>query len=183
MTAAFIGHIHRRILPFTLTARLLTLTTAPSLAALLPLNRVYAVPTAQVVMEKFSEDDFLKATNDARIAAGIAPLTLSKTLSSAAAAKALDMQLNGYWAHYRPTDHKAPWDFMHENGYNYTVAGENLAKGFTSVRGITDAWMASPTHRANLLSDKYTEVGFADLQVKQADGSTELFTVQMFGAR
>ena len=180
-----ISKIHRRVIPFTLTMRMISLTTAPSLAAVLDLHPevATAATTVTTVEQRFTERDFLAATNAARIANGVPPLVLNAELSTAAAQKVLDMKKNNYWDHFRPSDHKAPWDFMKEAGYDYKVAGENLARGFNSVQAITDAWMASPAHRANLLSDKYTDIGFADLEVNDANGNPVLLTVQMFGSR
>lgn len=185
MTAQVFGDIHRRVIPFTLSMRLLSLTTAPSLAAFLqiPVATAATVPGTEVIAERLSVSDFLDATNAARAASGVAPLAANTKLNEAAAAKLLDMQANGYWDHYRPTDGKPPWDFIKDSGYEYTVAGENLARGFRTVQGITNAWLASPAHRANLLSEKYTEVGFADAEVVQPDGTKLLYTVQMFGSR
>ncbi|MBP9760108.1 MAG: hypothetical protein KBD24_01940, partial [Candidatus Pacebacteria bacterium] len=42
------------------------------------------------------------------------------------------------------------------------AVGENLALGdFTSNKGVVDAWMKSPGHRANILASKFTEIGIA----------------------
>lgn len=183
MTALVVREFHRRVLPFTLSLRVLSLTTAPSLAVFLQPTVTQAATHQTEIAQVFSVNDFLSATNAARAEAGVAPLTVNPLLDAAAAAKLLDMQQSGYWDHYRPSDHKAPWDFMTEAGYRYSVAGENLARGFRTVQGITTAWLNSPAHRANLLSPKYTDVGFADAEVTQPDGSTLLYTVQMFGSR
>jgi len=128
-------------------------------------------------------NQFLTLTNAARAEQGVAPLTLNNDLSTAAQAKAQDMAAKHYWAHFRPTDNKAPWDFIKESGYTYKVAGENLARGFRTPEGITKAWLNSPTHRANLISAKYQEVGFASIQTVDEKGETVLLTVQMFGSR
>jgi len=135
-----------------------------------------------VIVQAFSQSDFLADTNADRVANGIAPLQLNSQLDAAALAKAEDMVANNYWAHFRPSDGKTPWDFITEAGYNYKVAGENLAKGFRTPGGITNAWMNSPEHRANLLSAKYTDVGFASIY-GVIDGQTVLLTVQEFGSR
>ena len=127
--------------------------------------------------------EFLTLTNQARQEKGKPALRLNDQLDAAAYTKAMDMAQKGYWDHFRPGDGKAPWDFIKEAGYSYTVAGENLARGFKTPTGITTAWLASPAHRANLLSSKYGEVGFACIQIKDQDGNTLLLTVQMFGSR
>lgn len=135
------------------------------------------------VEDRFNQADFLALTNAQRRQAGLSQLVLQDQLSQAARAKAIDMITKGYWEHFRPSDGKAPWDFIHEAGYTYLSAGENLARGFETPQGITGAWMNSPTHRANILSLKYTEVGFACVRVINSNGNSVLFTVQMFGRR
>lgn len=184
MTASgFFTIWYRHVLPLALVFRLVTLTAAPSLA----IAADYVVPATDsnvVAASTLQGGDFLAATNQARTAAGLAPLRINSQLEKAAYAKAVDMATQGYWDHFRPADHKAPWDFIRENGYSYKVAGENLARGFATVQGITQAWMDSPTHRANVLSEKYTDVGFASVYATDAEtGNRVLLTVQMFGAR
>src|SRR5450830_1198614 len=96
----------------------------------------------------------LAGTNAKRQEAGLGPLTFNSTLSVAAANKAADMFAKNYWAHNSPTG-STPWDFITGAGYHYTVAGENLAKNFSNSQGVVDAWMASPSHRANVLKAGY----------------------------
>jgi len=181
MKIAAVRSLRRHIVPFTLALRVVSLTSPSSLAAAAELPTTLPALPQQVAT--FQEQDFLGLTNQARLDAGLAPLSLNVELEQAAYAKAADMAKNGYWDHFRPTDHKAPWDFIHEAGYSYTVAGENLARGFVTPTGITKAWMASPTHRANILSPNYTEVGFASVHTTDETGKTVLLTVQMFGSR
>lgn len=130
------------------------------------------------VTVKYSNEDFLQYTNQIRVARGLKPLTINSQLGEAATLKAKDMVVHGYWDHFRPDDQKAPWDFIEESGYDYKVAGENLARGFITPAGITEAWQKSPSHLANLVSPKYTEVGFSCLDVNGV-----LYTVQMFGSK
>lgn len=172
----------RHIIPFTLVFRLVSLTTSSGLAIAAEIPSVHGQSTyyAQV----FSPEAFLEKTNVERTALGLPALTLNKSLDEAAMDKAIDMATVGYWDHFRPSDQKAPWDFIKENGYTYKVAGENLARGFVTVQGITAAWMQSPAHRANLLSIKYTEVGYASIRSTNPEtGERVLLTVQMFGSR
>ena len=125
-------------------------------------------------------DQLLKETNAQRQAAGLAPLTYNVTLSQAAAAKAQDMFANKYWAHNSPQG-KTPWMFIQAAGYKYTVAGENLAKNFATSQGVIDAWMASPTHKDNIMKPSYRDIGFAIVNGVLAGEETTL-VVQMFGA-
>jgi hypothetical protein len=121
----------------------------------------------------------LAGTNAKRQEAGLGPLTFNSTLSVAAANKATDMFAKNYWAHNSPIG-STPWDFITGAGYHYTVAGENLAKNFSNSGGVVDAWMASPSHRANLLKSGYRDVGFAVVN-GTLNGEETTLVVQMFG--
>ncbi len=103
-------------------------------------------------------DKVISATNSQRQKLGLASLKYNATLSQSAAAKAEDMFKNNYWAHNSPQG-KTPWDFFKSAGYQYSVAGENLAKDFYDTEGLIKAWMNSPTHRDNIVNPKYQEIG------------------------
>ncbi len=128
-----------------------------------------------------SSSDLLAQTNQDRINAGLKPLALNTQLSGAAEAKAQDMFAKNYWAHFGPNG-ESPWDFIHSAGYNYIYAGENLARGFTSSTDVVNAWMASPEHRANMLSNNYTDVGFAIEEGRLPGDSNTVLVVEMFGS-
>ena len=66
-------------------------------------------------------------------------------------------------------------------GYNYVYAGENLAKDFGNTSRLMDAWMASPTHRENIVSSKYSEIGLAVVP-GTLQGQETVLVVQFFGA-
>ncbi len=118
-------------------------------------------------------------TNFERKKNGLPPLSYSRQLSEAAQRKATDMFAKNYWAHYAP-DGTTPWDFILSTGYRYEYAGENLAKNFLFSQGVVDAWMASPTHRENILRKDYTEIGFAIVN-GVLNGEETTLVVQMFG--
>ena len=126
-------------------------------------------------------DQLLATTNEKRQASGMELLVINTQLSQAAALKAQNMFANNYWAHYGP-DGKSPWDFINQSGYRYTVAGENLAKNFGSSQAVVDAWMASPSHRENILKADYKYVGFAVVNGK-INGEETTLVVQMFGTQ
>lgn len=100
----------------------------------------------------------LDQTNQQRQKNGLPPLKYNSTLSDSAAAKANNMFTENYWAHNSPSG-KTPWDFFRGAGYQYSIAGENLAKDFYDTDSMVRAWMNSPTHRANILNNKYQEIG------------------------
>ena len=125
-------------------------------------------------------EQLLSDTNAQRTALGLNPLTLNPQLSDAAAKKASDMFAKDYWAHNSPTG-TTPWNFISGAGYQYVLAGENLAKNFTTSQAVVDAWMASPTHRANIVKPSYRDIGFAVVNGK-LNGEDTTLVVQMFGS-
>jgi hypothetical protein len=118
-------------------------------------------------------------TNKEREKAGLPPLQYNKQLSVAAQRKAEDMFARNYWNHYGP-DGTTPWEFIIGSGYQYEYAGENLAKNFMFSDGVVKAWMASPTHKENIVRKEYTEVGYAIVN-GLLDGEETTLVVQMFG--
>jgi len=50
---------------------------------------------------------------------------------------------------------------VYKNNYNYKYAGENLAIDFIDSSQVIEAWLNSPSHRANLLNQNYQEIGVA----------------------
>lgn len=116
-----------------------------------------------------SSQELLAETNGERISKHRSALQINPQLTAAAQAKADDMAARGYWSHVTP-DGKQPWNFMATAGYQYRVAGENLAYGFGTSEQITAAWMQSPEHRDNLLNAAYQDVGYATANVRDFGG-------------
>lgn len=122
----------------------------------------------------------LDATNQARAAQHEPPLTINNELMKAAHLKVQDMFAQQYWAHTAP-DGTTPWHWFDEVGYNYDNAGENLARDFTTSSGTVSAWMASPTHRANILNTNYQDVGFATMD-SVLNGQPTTLIVALYGS-
>ena len=96
--------------------------------------------------------------NRERAAYGLSPLTLSARLSSGARLKSQDMRDNGYFDHTSPT-YGTPFEMMAQLGITYATAGENIAMGYSTAEAVVEAWMNSVGHRANILSENYTQIG------------------------
>ncbi len=126
------------------------------------------------------QSQLIAMTNDERAQNDVGQLTENTQLDAAAQAKADDMAAKGYFAHQSP-DGRQPWDFISASGYDYQYAGENLAVRFVDSKDVVDAWMASPTHRANIVKPQYTQIGIgiADGMYK---GQPATFVVQYFGS-
>ena len=121
----------------------------------------------------------VQLTNDERADLSEAPLRRSATLDAAAKMKAEHMAKNEYFAHYAP-DGTSPWFWFDRAGYVYAHAGENLAIHFSDSSEVVDAWMKSPTHRANIVASQYTEIGVGTAK-GEYEGYDTVYVVQLFG--
>jgi len=121
----------------------------------------------------------IELTNNERLNAGLTIVKQNQELSQAAQAKAADMFAHNYWAHLSPTGTE-PWSFITSSGYKYQHAGENLARDFGNPSDIVKAWMASPTHRQNLLDSRYKDIGIAVMD-GYLNGVETTLVVQIFG--
>jgi hypothetical protein len=118
-------------------------------------------------------------TNKTRIEHSLPPLKVNEQLIQAATLKGGDMVTRGYFSHYAP-DGTSPWHWFKVVGYHFRYAGENLAINFTSSQAVEDAWLNSPKHRENILSNRYQDIGVATVDGTPSNVPT-LFVVQMFG--
>lgn len=123
-------------------------------------------------------NDVLQETNKEREKLGLDPLVINSELNQAALAKAQDMFNDQYWAHVAP-DGKQAWDFIKETKYVYKYAGENLARDFDNSSEVVRAWMASPSHRENIVNGDFTQMGLAIVDGNLKGFNTTL-VVQLF---
>lgn len=138
-------------------------------------------PAVLGTLTDVSSEELLMLTNVEREKNGQKPLRLNNELTIAAQYKAKNMFEKKYWAHFAP-DGTSPWQFIKEADYQYVYAGENLARGFSTTEEVVHAWMESPSHRENMLSFHYEDVGFA---VVKGDlvGENTVLVVEMFGGK
>lgn len=121
-----------------------------------------AVPIEATATTQSNIDSYIKHINDIRQEAGLDPLRENETLNSSAQLKANHMEKVNYWGHDAP-DGTEPWHFIDMAGYQYTSAGENLARCFDTTADTVAGWYESKLHRDNMLGD-YDEVGFGEYQ-------------------
>jgi uncharacterized protein YkwD len=160
------------------TASLL-LAGAASAHAYCPGEDLPASAQSDVAIEK----SLLCVINERRAQSGAPPVAHNAKLATAAQRHAGDMVSRGYFSHTAP----GGTDFIdriagtgYTQGVRYWLVGENLAWGSGSLSTpsqLVQAWMDSPSHRQNLLRDRYREVGLGAVSgtpsdAKDADGVT-----------
>lgn len=118
-------------------------------------------------------------TNQFRIEEGVAGLVENTQLTRAAYQKCQDMLIDQYFAHVSP-EKETLSTWLSRVGYDFKVAGENLALGFSSAERLVEAWKDSPSHRDNLLDSEYSQIGVA-FASGQYNGSDTTLAAQYFG--
>ncbi|MFA6587871.1 MAG: CAP domain-containing protein [Patescibacteria group bacterium] len=148
------------------------IASAVFLFAAYPNEARYAAYTASTI---------ISLTNESRREAKLPALTSNSKLNLAAQNKAKDIIARNYFAHTTP-DGKRFWTWIEATGYDYSVAGENLAIDFTTPESAHSALMASPTHKENIINKRYKEIGVAVVTGKM-DGQETTVLVEMFGTQ
>jgi uncharacterized protein YkwD len=179
--------LRRLSIPCALAGLAVALAAAPSAMA------VQACPSAGATPATVAERIVVRATlctlNAERARHGLPPLRLNKKLSKAARRHAHDMVRRDYFGHDTPgggsfVDRIRSTGYM-KNASRWSV-GENIAWGShdrSAPRAITEMWMNSPGHRANILSASFREVGIGlAIGAPNASGPAATYATD-FGAK
>jgi uncharacterized protein YkwD/uncharacterized protein YraI len=117
----------------------------------------YAVTTADACLDD-EEVNFLALINDYRAASGLSPLSVSASLSSAAAYHSVDMAANSYLDHTL-SDGTGVQQNLTNFGYDGGTWGENIAAGTQTAQDAMQIWQNSPEHNANMLNGQFGAIG------------------------
>lgn len=91
--------------------------------------------------------------NAKRQEAGLSALSWNSGLEQASAVRAVEASES--FSHTRPNG--SDWWTVNSN----LMYGENLAKGYATASSAVDAWLASPTHKANIMDAEFTSGAIA----------------------
>jgi uncharacterized protein YkwD len=122
----------------------------------------------------------VELTNAERQKAGLDPLTLSNELQDSAQSYSDVLASGDCFQHTcGPVPDFADRD--NQAGYaNWTAIGENIAAGYPTPEAVVAGWMASPGHRANMLSSNFTEIGVG---MSSGAGKSGTYCAEEFGRR
>lgn len=95
--------------------------------------------------------------NEARVAKGIEPLKLNKSLTAVAQKKSDDMVANNYLSHQSKT-YGSIYNMISDAGIDYYNAGENISKHY-NIQTAFDGFMNSYIHKRAILAKNFKEVG------------------------
>lgn len=156
---------------------------------------VPGVDDCEGAREPTTEDNLRRAemairclTNAARQQQGLAELRFDERLARAAATRSSDMAEQDYFAHRGPDGGNVQravsrTGYLPEGG-SYLL-GENI--GWAPAGGATPAqlmrsWLDSPTHRENIMSEAFTEIGVGAVAgVPRAGAEPGATYTQVFG--
>jgi hypothetical protein len=177
----FVPHKRNDYKPLFLHVRTVSVTTALILVLFVSAQVVdhFMITSGSPQVAAVVVSTLIDLANADRTTDNLPSLTVSPLLMEAAQEKADDEAAKGYFAHISP-DGRDPWYWFSQAGYDFTYAGENLAVYFSDSNAVNTAWMNSPEHRANILSDHFTEIGIATAQGLY-QGQETTFVVQEFG--
>ena len=100
----------------------------------------------------------LRLINDYRASNGVAAVTMSPTLTSAAEFHSRDMVARNYFSHDLPGI--GTWsDNISSHGYAFGTRAENIAAGYSDAASTFDQWVNSTPHRANMLNPDLHAIG------------------------
>ncbi|MBU0897743.1 hypothetical protein KJ806_01280 [Patescibacteria group bacterium] len=102
----------------------------------------------------------IELTNNLRQAISLPVLLESQKLNQSAWQKVEDMAINQYFAHISPTG-VGLMGLLKKVDYKYSLAGENLAIGFSKPEDVVLAWKNSPVHYNNIIDKDFHEIGVA----------------------
>ena len=128
-----------------------------------------------------STGDVVSQINAIRVQNGLAPLISRTQLTASAQSYAMAMATGKFFAHVSPTGSTLVTRNEAAGYTNWTFLEENLAAGQTTVTAAVNAWMQSPTHRADILSPRVTDTGVGYVYV--AGSPYGHYWVQEFGTR
>jgi uncharacterized protein YkwD len=113
--------------------------------------------------------------NRFREAHGLPALHLSAALLAAARQHSGEMASAGYFSH-DSYDGSPFWKRLQlscPRGHKWLTAGENIywRTDDATADGVTEAWAASPDHRANMLSQAWRDIGVSVVRADAAPGA------------
>lgn len=104
----------------------------------------------------------VQMVNQARAAAGVAPVIEVSSLDSAALTQSYNQARTETMTHTGPDGSNAGLRIANA-GYSWSTWGENVAAGQIGPSAVMSAWMNSAPHRANILSPAFSGIGIASL--------------------
>lgn len=114
--------------------------------------------TGAFVLEPGQERRLFAMVNDTRLRAGLKPFLWDDKLADLARLHSADMLVRGFFSHTTPDGKTAMQRAASMDGLRFRAIGENLAFA-KDLSAAHSGLLASPGHRANILSSVFSRIG------------------------
>lgn len=121
------------------------------------------------------KNEIIKMVNSVRAEKNLPPLIENKKLNILADKKAKIMANENNLSH-TAGGYKTFSDFLIENNVDFLAVGENIARNWKTPEEVMKAWLSSKGHRANIMSEKFTQIGVG----KAISSNGDIYWVQLF---
>jgi uncharacterized protein YkwD len=111
------------------------------------------------VVARAAEEELERRVNEYRNGRGLDGLKIIPELRELALAHAVHMGRHepAFFDHINPEGHTP--ENRAEGWIDFVAIGENIAAGQSAAEAVFQAWLASPSHRANLEDPRWTHMG------------------------
>ncbi|WP_424932593.1 CAP domain-containing protein [Amaricoccus macauensis] len=107
----------------------------------------------------------LELTNAFRVQNGVDPLEADARLTAAAEDWSREMAEGDMFRHSNTSAQ------VGAEGYDWRALGENIAAGYSTPEAVVQAWINSPGHRSNMLSENFDEIGIGHVLLENDGGN------------
>jgi uncharacterized protein YkwD len=114
--------------------------------------------------------------------AATTPLAWNNALTQAALRHSDDMVANDFFNH-TGSDGTSAGDRATAAGYIWSTWGENIAAGQPTVSSVVAGWMASPGHCANIMRERFRDIGLACVSGTATNTYRTYWTMTLGAAR
>ena len=121
------------------------------------------------------KNEIIKMVNSVRAEKNLPPLIENKKLNILADKKAKIMANENNLSH-TAGGYKTFSDFLIENNVKFLAVGENIARNWKTPEEVMKAWLSSKGHKANIMSEKFTQIGVG----KAISSNGDIYWVQLF---
>ena len=121
------------------------------------------------------KNEIIKMVNSVRAEKNLPSLIENKKLNILADKKAKIMANENNLSH-TAGGYKTFSDFLVENNVKFLAVGENIARNWKTPEEVMKAWLSSKGHKANIMSEKFTQIGVG----KAISSNGDIYWVQLF---
>lgn len=121
---------------------------------------------------------FASLLNNVRLDNGAGTISYDARLAAAAQIHSNDQFNMGVMTH-TGSDGSSVGDRVSDQGYNFSIVGENVARGYQTEESVMTGWTNSPDHHDNNIDPRFEDFGIA----KAGSGSQTYWTLVLAAER